>query len=143
MRIGRCHVLTDGKQSRRRPMSAQRLRCKILGAVLNRFGKRQMRIASEISRRQNHMLYLHSVVANESPPKIVERQTELSTTVGRFKLIRLRAKAKIRSLEFDRFFVRVIRRAYLASCQTTCQIDPVINPQRGMADSQLSTSRCR
>ena len=86
VRIGRRDVGADRIQPGAGAVSLERLGRQVDRAVLHRFRKCQVRISLEYLRREHDVLHLHAVVADEPPPEIVERQSELCAAVGRFVL---------------------------------------------------------
>src|SRR6266404_3908926 len=76
-------------------MPGQRLWHHCLGHILDRFAEIKRRIAVKISRVRHHMLNVNAVHTDEPVAEIIERQTELATTIARLKVPGVRTKSQI------------------------------------------------
>ena len=107
------------------------------GDFVDRLAKRQIGIALQISRLQDHLPDGMAVVANEPVAIIIERLAELSMTGTRFQFERVRMEPGIAPADLHGWSVGKIRRGNGAAHETARQIDPVIKTEHGMADAQL------
>src|SRR4051812_26576177 len=116
-------------------MTRQRLGNHGLRHILHRFGKVEHRIAAKISGREDYVLDLNAVHANEAMSKIIEAHAELRSAIGSFEVPGIGTKTNI-GLRCDSA-TRGARLVNFAAGQAARDIDPIIWAQRWMTHTKL------
>src|SRR6267378_423011 len=79
-----------------------------------------------------------AVRADESAAEAVEALPELSCAGRRFDIVRARSKTAIHPIQKQCRTLRMSRGRNLRRCKTAGEIDPVVDIQHRVADTQLS-----
>src|SRR4051812_30003626 len=110
---------------RRRQVSAQRPNHRLRADsryFLNRLRKRQVRIALQLLRLEDHVPHRLAVGADEPTSVIVKSKAELSLPAGELEVAGPRIEARVARCELDRRTLRMRGRRDSAAVETARQV---------------------